>query len=212
MVPRDLRVRQCAQILHLSAGLCGVAAGRVEQVEHGAVDQRVAIVLAPLHLAIDDTLVLALARHVADLCGERLVRQARIQDMVGEDRQQVERALVACRVERVACVVGRRPRVGPVGERAVGELVEDPLVGIQLAAQEYGVLQRVRQAVILVRPVVCVGLRRDCDKEARDGLRGREERAAQPGHRRLKRLDAQAAGDRDLLRGYPFGHCDRGTL
>eukprot|EP00966_Prymnesium_polylepis_P120268 2779303-Prymnesium_polylepis.1 len=83
---------------------------------------------------------------------EALLGQRRVQDVVGVDRQQVDHALVAGACHRVARVVGRRPRVGAVGERAVGQLVEDALVRVALRAHEDGMLERVRQPVVLVRP------------------------------------------------------------
>eukprot|EP00966_Prymnesium_polylepis_P326076 7382004-Prymnesium_polylepis.3 len=82
--------------------------------------------------------------------------------MVGVNRQHVEHAALPRRSQRVARVVGRRPRVGPISERAVGELVEDTLVRVQVGAQEGGVLEHVRQPIVLVRVFVGVCLR--CDR------------------------------------------------
>ena len=89
---------------------------------------------------------------------EALVAERRVEDVVGVDGQQVEAALVPGRRHRVARVVRRRPRIRAPRQRAVGELVQDTLEGVELAAHEDGVFERVRQPVVLVRPVVGVRL------------------------------------------------------
>ena len=67
VVAAHLRVRERAQVFQLATCLGRQAAGRIEQVEDGAVDERRGRVLAPLHLAVHDALVFALARDVMHL-------------------------------------------------------------------------------------------------------------------------------------------------
>eukprot|EP00965_Chrysotila_dentata_P018546 617720-Pleurochrysis_carterae.AAC.2 len=136
-----LLVGELAQVGHLAARLCRVAALGVEQLHHGAVDERVRGVLAPLHLAVDDALVLALVSHVVHLRHKRFVRQEWVEDVVRVDREKVQQALVPGGSHRVARVVRRRPRVGAAREAAVGQLVEHALVRVELRAEEDGVLR-----------------------------------------------------------------------
>ena len=58
-----------------------------------------------------------------------------------------------CGVDRVASVVCVRPGVGPISKTAVGEQVEDLLVGVVLRAEEDKVLKSVRKPVV----VFCLG-------------------------------------------------------
>ena len=53
--------------------------------------------------------------------------------------------------DRVAGVVNVGPRVGALGDGAVGEAVEDALVRVVLAAEEDEVLERVRAPVVVQR-------------------------------------------------------------
>jgi hypothetical protein len=83
-----------------------------------------------LHLAVNHSLVLALAIHVMNLREEAAVRKRREEDVIGEDGHEVDRALAAGGAEGVRRVVGGRPRVRAVGHAAVRELVEHPLLGV----------------------------------------------------------------------------------
>ena len=86
--------------------------------------------LSHLHLAVNHSLVLALAIHVMNLREEAAVRKRREEDVIGEDGHEVDRALAAGGAEGVRRVVGGRPRVRAVGHAAVRELVEHPLLGV----------------------------------------------------------------------------------
>eukprot|EP00962_Isochrysis_galbana_P000014 scaffold3_cov108-Isochrysis_galbana.AAC.11 len=179
----DLRVGERPQIAQLASRLRRVSRPRVQERQHSPVHEAALGVLAALHLAVHHALVLAQAVDVVHLGGEGRVGQARVQDVVRVDREQVQRALVPGGGQRVARVVGRGPRIGTVSQGAVGQLVEDALERVQLRPEEDGVLQRVRQPVVLVAPRIGVGLGRNHHVHVGERLARRDEHAAQPGLR-----------------------------
>jgi len=125
-----------------------------------------------------------------DLREETAVRERREEYVIREDGHEVDNALAPRGAERVRRVVGGRPRVRAVGHAAIRELVEHPLVGVGLGAQEDEMLEAVRQSVVgvvprpppfLLRAAPAVGLGREDDVEGAYRLVGRNDEAAEGG-------------------------------
>lgn len=78
-----------------------------------------------------------------------LVEQGK-QDMIEIDGEELKKSVLLESRYRVGRVVDLGPRVRAGGEHFVGEYVNDTGVRVVLAAEEHHVLERVRQAVVVV--------------------------------------------------------------
>ena len=148
--------------------------------------------LSHLHLAVNHSLVLALAIHVMDLRVETAIRERRIEHVIREDGHEVDDALAPRGAEGVRRVIGGRPRVRAVGHASIRELVEHALVGVGFGAEEDEVLEAVGQPVVGVvprrpRPPPPVGLGREDDVEGAYRLVGRDDESAEGGGGRAVR-------------------------
>ena len=164
--------------------------------------------LSHLHLAVNHSLVLALAIHVMDLRVETAIRERRIEHVIREDGHEVDDALAPRGAEGVRRVIGGRPRVRAVGHASIRELVEHALVGVGFGAEEDEVLEAVGQSVVGVvprrrrpppplllrapraaaaRPPPPVGLGREDDVEGAYRLVGRDDESAEGGGGRAVR-------------------------
>mmetsp|Transcript_117189 Transcript_117189/g.326489 ORF Transcript_117189/g.326489 Transcript_117189/m.326489 type:complete len:247 (-) Transcript_117189:79-819(-) len=150
VVVADHRVGQLAQLLHAAARLGLVAAAaRVDRELRGAVDHVAGLVLAGLHLAVDDAGIAALAIDVVHLCHEAAVLERWEENVVQVDRQNLQEALTASGVHGVASVVDIGPSIGSLSQATVGQHIQDSLVGIAFTAQEDEMFQCVRATVII---------------------------------------------------------------
>lgn len=83
----------------------------------------------------------------------RSYRERWVQNVVQINRQQFEETVFADRLNRIARVIGVGPGICARCQTSIRQQIQNAFVRIQLRSQKYQMLQRVRQAVI----VVCFG-------------------------------------------------------
>ncbi|GIX62655.1 HAD family hydrolase [Babesia caballi] len=128
------------------------AAPGVQQRHHVELRDGLRAVLACLHLAVHRPGVGPVRRDAVDVGDERLVGQGRAQQVVQVDGQDLQGAFNAGSGNRVHGLVDVRPGVSSHRQGTGGQLVQSAPLRVLGAAQENQVLQRVRQALVVLRP------------------------------------------------------------